>query len=133
MKKQPDLALRGEINALAHVPGMTIHEPSTGHFQITGTATMVNWWPFSKNRTAHVKEAKEGMMLCNLEDVVNMANGVPPPTWADMLNTESLVKVMGPTWTPPAPKGGGRKKKAQQIAQAMLPDGHPAKKEGPPW
>jgi hypothetical protein len=113
--------------------GVELKEPSPGHFQVTGSATMVNWWPFSKNRSAHVKGAKEGIIACHLEDVVAMANGLPPPAWKDTLNTESLVRIMGPTWTPPAQKGGGRKKAAQKVAQAMLPEGHPAKKEGPPW
>ncbi|OJT01205.1 HNH endonuclease [Marinobacter nauticus] len=53
-----------------------INEQS-GHYQLKGGPMLVNWYPFSANRTAYVKSTKKGVKQATPEQVVKMAFSAP--------------------------------------------------------
>lgn len=122
-----------QLTAQAAQSGVTVTEKGTGHLHVKGTV-LVNYWPFSKQQSAHVAGAKDSIIYITPDDVIRMALGIAPAAWANTLTDEAMKRFMGPKYEPvvPAPKGGGRKRKAVELAKAMLPEGHPLK-EGAPW
>lgn len=121
-----------DLTARAAICGVTIIDKGNGHLHVKGSV-LVNYWPFSKNQSAHVAGAKDSIIAITPNDVVRMAQGLPPEAWKDTLNHDAMVRVMGPNYKPvEAPIGGGRKRKARELAITMLPEGHPLK-QGAPW
>lgn len=121
-----------DLTARAAENGVTVTEKGKGHLHVKGTV-LVNYWPFSKQQSAHVAGAKDSIIYITPNDVIRMALGMAPAAWVNTLTDDAMKRVMGPDYEPvvPAPRGGGRKKKAVELAKAMLPDGHPLKGTSP--
>lgn len=124
-------AFYDQLEAMAAEAGVTMDHKSGGHYHLRGTL-LVNYWPFSKQQSAHVAGAKDSITRITPQDALRMAQGLPPLAWVDTLNVESMKRVMGPTYAAP-PTGGGKKRKARELATAMLPDDHPLKQGSAPW
>jgi hypothetical protein len=64
-----------EMYRLAEEKGMTVQEVSPGHYHVINGDVLVNYWPCSKQRSAHVKGHKKGLVHCSAEDVIKLAAG----------------------------------------------------------
>lgn len=53
--------------------GLQLVDKGKGHFQITGGKVLVNYYPFSKYRTAYVDGSKAGVKLCDVRQAINLA------------------------------------------------------------
>ena len=70
----------GIINQLrnaAKKAGLTIEDKGKGHFQITGGALLVNYYPTSKKQTAYVDGTRGAMFHVNPQEAVALANKPP--------------------------------------------------------
>lgn len=67
-----------ELHRLADLNGLTVREVAPGHFHVFGRGLLVNWWPFSKNRTAHVARTRVSRKMVTPLEVVRMAIMAPP-------------------------------------------------------
>ncbi len=67
-----------KLKELAEQRGLTVTELQNGHVQVRGFDTvMVNYWPTSKNKTAHVDGVKGSVSHCTPFDVIKMAVKLP--------------------------------------------------------
>jgi len=65
-----------KLRALAAAAGLVVKDCGHGHIQVRG-ALLVNWWPESKRRTAHVAQTNKGKEFATAEDVIRMAQEIP--------------------------------------------------------
>jgi hypothetical protein len=67
-------AIVDDLKKRAEQRGLTIQCVSEGHYKVSGKDNIVvNYWPTSKNRTAHVDGTKAGVKGCTPEDVIKLA------------------------------------------------------------
>lgn len=71
-----DTLKRLKHSAKAH--GLQVVERGKGHFQITGGALLVNYYPASKRKVAYIAGTTEGVPWCTPEKAVSMALKAPP-------------------------------------------------------
>lgn len=67
-----------KLEKLAKPHGLTVKDCGNGHIQITGGPMLVNWWPSSKKRTAHVGATRKGFTGVTPERAIKMAMEAPP-------------------------------------------------------
>lgn len=53
-------ALFEELSKICKDRELKLVEHAKGHWQILGGPKIVNWWPFSRNCTVHIKGEKSG-------------------------------------------------------------------------
>ncbi len=73
-----DAKIEKALLAAVKARGATLKDCGSGHFQIIGD-WLVNYWPFSKAQTAHVKGAVSGQRHISPADAVAMAFSAPTP------------------------------------------------------
>ena len=66
-----------ELRSLAKGKGLEIKDRGNGHIQIVGPM-LVNWWPESKRRTAHVGATRKGFTGVTAERAIKLALEAPP-------------------------------------------------------
>lgn len=70
--------LVNDLKHLAGQRGLTVTLVSNGHFKVSGYEdVVVNYWPGSKNRTAHVEGTSAGVKGCSPLDVIKLATSLP--------------------------------------------------------
>lgn len=67
-----DAKIEKELRAAVVARGATLKDCGGGHFQILGDR-LVNYWPFSKTRTAHIKDTPAGAKHIPIAVAVDMA------------------------------------------------------------
>lgn len=77
-----DFSIERDLRAAAKARGAKVEDRGIGHFQIIGDR-LVNYWPFSKTKTAHVKDAPSGAKHISIREAVALAFSAPPPAPAD--------------------------------------------------
>lgn len=66
-----------QLKQLAEGKSLTIKDCGNGHIQIIGPM-LVNWWPTSKSRTAHVAATRKGFHGVNAVRAIALAMEPPP-------------------------------------------------------
>jgi 5-methylcytosine-specific restriction endonuclease McrA len=74
--------LETELRDAAAERGITVTHRGNGHFQINGPL-LVNWYPFSKRRTAYVQCTTRGVHHATIAQAIAMAFEAPPIATAD--------------------------------------------------
>ncbi len=67
-----------KLEKLVLEKGLTIEAKSLHHFQIKGGAFLVNYYPFSKDKTAYVAATKKGFKGVSPQRAVELALSPPP-------------------------------------------------------
>lgn len=75
MTNQEQLTL-DELRQAVDAAGLQLVTKSHGHYQVVGQLT-VNYWPFSKARTTHVKDSKLSHKGCDIAEVIRIAQREP--------------------------------------------------------
>lgn len=65
------------LQNLARSRGVKVIDRGNGHFQLQGPHLLVNYYPFSKNKTAYLAGTVQGVPNCNAEQAVAMARKAP--------------------------------------------------------
>ncbi len=68
-----------KAKALAEEAGLELVKVSEvgGHYQLRGGPMLVNWYPFSKNKTAYVKATQKGIQNATPEAAIKLAFSAP--------------------------------------------------------
>ena len=102
MKTSGHRNLETDLRDAAAARGATVSEKGPGHYQIRGRL-LVNYYPFSKKRTAYVAQTTHGKHHTSPTDAVAMAFA-PPPIAPEHHKDD---------------RGGNSKRKRQQIGRRM--------------
>lgn len=69
-----------QLRDVAARRGVQMHNLGDGHIQLQGPHLLVNYYPFSKKRTAYVAGTTEGVPNCDATKAVAMARNIPKLT-----------------------------------------------------
>lgn len=67
-----------DLEKLAEAKGITVIDCSNGHYQLIGGPLLVNYYPYSKKKTAYVSSTTQGRFGVTPEEAVNMCFTPPP-------------------------------------------------------
>lgn len=71
------MCAKSQLRKEAEKAGLSVVKKSDMHYQITGGALLVNYYPTSKKKTAHVAGTKKGIRHVTPAEAVAMANKAP--------------------------------------------------------
>jgi hypothetical protein len=72
------VSVENELRSAASARGAKVEDRGGGHFHIIGDM-LVNYWPLSKSRTAHISGSAHGTKHVSIAEAVAMAFKVAPP------------------------------------------------------
>jgi len=78
--QEVNMGIIEQLERLAHQHNMAVRVLEHGHIQITGGNLLVNYYPFSKNRTAYVGQTVKGIKGCTATEAIQMALSQPKIT-----------------------------------------------------
>lgn len=108
-----------ELKRLADQRGLTVElvSDASGHWRVQGFEdVIVNYWPGSKNKTAHVDGVNAGVRNCYPMDVIRLATTRPPARSLQPKHREKRIERI-------------REKMDKEAVQAMSSESTSV----PPW
>ena len=97
-----------ETKMLAEAHGLIFKDCGNGHVQLSNHGVLLNYWPNSKGRTAHIPQTGQKQSNCSPWDAVSLClNAAKPGMRPDVIRKKKLPKNkpkvnLGSTKTNPA-------------------------------